>query len=150
MVMINENFQASGELFIRKYDANMVLTEEIHVPNKVVTTGTAYIAQRILNNSTAVMSHMAIGTNNVAAIAGNTTLGAEISRKAFDTSGSSTNTVTYSATFVPGVGTGALTEAGIFNAASIGTMLCRTVFGVVTKGVSDTVTITWVITSTAA
>jgi hypothetical protein len=54
--------------------------------------------------------------------------------------------VTYVATFGPGVGTGAIVEAGIFNAASSGTMLCRTVFSVVNKGADDAMTITWQIT----
>ena len=40
----------------------------------------------------------------------------------------------------------ALTEAGIFNASSAGTLLCRTVFSVVTKGASDAMTITWTVT----
>ena len=43
-------------------------------------------------------------------------------------------------------GTGAITEAGIFNASSSGTMLCRTVFSVVNKGASDSMTITWTVT----
>jgi hypothetical protein len=54
--------------------------------------------------------------------------------------------VTYVATFSAGTGTGAVVEAGIFNAASAGTMLCRTVFAVVNKGVDDAMTITWQIT----
>ena len=45
-----------------------------------------------------------------------------------------------------GEGTGALTEAGIFNASSSGTMLCRTEFSVVNKGASDSMTITWTVT----
>jgi hypothetical protein len=47
---------------------------------------------------------------------------------------------------VEGVGTGAISEAGIFNASSGGTMLCRTVFPVVNKQASDTIAITWTIT----
>jgi hypothetical protein len=53
---------------------------------------------------------------------------------------------TYVASFPAGTGTGAVTEAGIFNASSAGTMLCRTVFGVVNKGVDDAMSITWAIT----
>ena len=58
----------------------------------------------------------------------------------------SSNTVIYSAGFGLGVGTGAITEAGIFNAASSGTMLCRTVFSVINKGILDSMVITWTIT----
>ena len=58
----------------------------------------------------------------------------------------STNTIVYTATFAAGTGTGALTEAGVLNASSSGTMLCRTVFSAVNKGADDSVTITWTIT----
>ena len=43
-----------------------------------------------------------------------------------------------------------LTEAGIFNAASGGTMLCRTVFAVVNKQADDTMTVTWTVTIAAS
>ena len=59
--------------------------------------------------------------------------------------------VQYVATFAANVATGPLNEAGIFNATTAGTMLCRTVFGggssgVINKGANDTLTITWKIT----
>jgi hypothetical protein len=55
----------------------------------------------------------------------------------------------YSASFGAGVGTGALTEAGIFNASSAGTLLCRTVFSVINKAANDTMSITWTVTLAA-
>jgi hypothetical protein len=99
-------------------------------------------------NSPAAMSYMAVGTGATAAAAGDTALGAEISasRTTLSTATSSANVVTYATTFGAGVGTGAITEAGIFNASSAGTMLCRTVFSVVNKGASDSMTITWTVT----
>jgi hypothetical protein len=54
--------------------------------------------------------------------------------------------VQYVATFSAGTGTGAITEAGIFNASSAGTLLCRTVFSVINKGALDTLVITWKVT----
>ena len=92
------------------------------------------------------MSHMAVGTNNTAAAAGQTALSAETARVALTSTTVSTNTVTYAATFGAGTGTGALVEAGILNASSSGTMLCRTVYTTVNKGSSDSMTVTWVIT----
>ena len=56
------------------------------------------------------------------------------------------NTITYVATFGAGDGTGAVTEAGLFNASSGGSLLCRTVFSVVNKSSTDSMTITWVVT----
>ena len=89
---------------------------------------------------------MAVGTDSTAPAAGNTTLGAEVARVAVTSATASTNTVTYVATFGAGVGTGALTEAGLFNAASVGTMLSRTTYSVINKGSGDEMTVTWVIT----
>jgi hypothetical protein len=45
----------------------------------------------------------------------------------------------------PNVDNVAITEAGIFDAETGGSMLCRTVFPVVTKMAADTITITWTI-----
>jgi flavin-dependent dehydrogenase len=54
--------------------------------------------------------------------------------------------VTHTSTFEAGDATGAITEAGIFNAASGGQMLARTVFPAVNKSSTDTLAITWVVT----
>ena len=67
-----------------------------------------------------------------------------------DSSTASANTIVYVSSFEAGEGTGAVTEAGVFNASSSGTMLCRTVFPVVNKGADDTMSVTWTITLTAS
>jgi hypothetical protein len=72
------------------------------------------------------------------------------SREALDSTSASSNTITYVASFEAGDATGAVTEAGLFNASSGGTMLCRTVFSVVNKGAQDILNITWVITLQAS
>ena len=121
--------------------------------NLVVTAGKTFVASSILkttSNSPAAMTHMAVGTGTTNPAAGDTALETQVgSRKAFTTSAaSSAAVVTYICAFVAGEGTGALTEAGIFNHAT-GTstnMLCRTEFSVVNKGASDSMTITWTIT----
>ena len=91
---------------------------------------------------------MAVGTNSTAAAAGDTALGTEAGRAALTstTVNTSAGTVTYVGTFAAGTGTGALVEAGILNASSGGTLLCRTVYTTVNKGANDSMTITWVIT----
>lgn len=116
------------------------------VPNLVVTTGKNYVASRMKDTTEGAMSHMAIGTSSTAAAAGDTALGGEADRNALTSTTVSNNTVTYVAAFGAGEGTGAITEAGLFNASSAGTMLCRTVFSVVNKGASDSMTITWTVT----
>ena len=92
------------------------------------------------------MSHMAIGTGSTAAAAGNTALGSEAGRVALTSSTVTDNAVAYVASFGAGTGTGAITEAGLLNASSSGTLLCRTVFSVINKGANDTLGITWTVT----
>ena len=73
-------------------------------------------------------------------------MGTQLGRVALDSTTVSGAVVTYVATFPAGTGTGAVTEAGILNASSAGDLLCRTVFSVVNKGASDSMTITWTVT----
>jgi len=141
-----EFINASGQLNIAVYDADGQLKDERTINNLVVTAGLGYIASRMKDATATAMSHMAVGSGSVAPVAGNTALGSELGRVALDSTGVASNVVTYQATFAAGTGTGAVTEAGIFNAATAGTMLCRTVFAVVNKGIYDTMVITWTVT----
>lgn len=143
--MIQDNLKVTGDLKVQIFDKTGKLKEERELKNLVVTTGKTFIAARMVGTPTA-MSHMAIGAGSTAAAAGDIALGAELGRVALTSSTSASNVVTYVATFGAGTGTGAVTEAGIFNASSGGTMLCRTVFSVINKGVDDAMSVTWQIT----
>lgn len=145
--MIKENFKVVGSLKIELFDEHGNLKDVREIENLIVNSGIAFIAQRLISTPTA-MSHMAIGTGTTAASAAQTALVAEVGRVALTSSTNITTTVTndtvqYVASFPAGTGTGAITEAGIFNAASAGTMLNRTVFSVVNKGAGDAMSITW-------
>lgn len=99
----------------------------------------------------AKMGWIALGTGTFAAAITDTVLQTELAstRTATGTTGTVTTTASqWTATFGPGVGTGALTEAGIFNSATTGsgTLLAHIVFGTITKNAGDTLTITWTIT----
>jgi hypothetical protein len=143
--MIEETIMVTGDVQIKLVGPDGKIKQEQTIKNLVVTTGKQYIASRMTGTTTA-MSHMAVGSGNTAAAAGDTALGAQLDRVAL-TSGTTTAAVTtYIASFPAGTGTGAITEAGVFNAASGGTMLCRTVFAVVNKGADDAMSITWQIT----
>jgi len=143
--MINDTIKVTGELKVTltKPDGNV---HETVVPNIVVTDGKEYIASRMKDASATAMSHMAIGTGSTAAAAGDAALGTEAGRVALTSTTVTSNAVAYVATFAAGTGTGAITEAGIFNASSSGTLLCRTVFSVINKGAADTLGITWTVT----
>lgn len=143
------SLKVEGNLVIIKTGENGI-QDRIEHKNLVVSVGKTNIAARMSGNTVAVMSHMAVGTGSTAAVVGDTTLQTELARVALTVAGGtpSSNTVTYSASYPAGTGTGALTEAGIFNASSSGTMLCRTVFPVINKQAADSITITWVISIT--
>jgi hypothetical protein len=144
--MFTESINVKGNLEVILLDETGRQKDYRKINNLVVAVGKDTIASRMVGNTTAIMSHMAVGTSNTAATTSQTALGTEIGRVALDSTSRSTNTITYVATFPAGTGTGALTEAGILNASSSGDLLCRTVFGVVTKAAGDTVVITWNVT----
>lgn len=145
--MFNDKLKVRGDVHIQMRRASG-LVEDFYFKNLVVDLGKGFIASRMVGNTPNVMSHMAVGTNNTAPAGSQTTLLAEAARVALDSAGSAGPVVTYTATFGPGVGTGALVEAGLFNAASLGLMESRVVFPVVNKGAGDTMAVTWTITVT--
>ena len=144
--MFTEDFKITGNV---KFEMNGELIRE--VPNLVTTAGKGFVAASMLkttSNSPAAMTHMELGTGTTYPAAGDTTLETIVSgsRTAVATPSVSGAVVTYVCTFAAGTGTGALTEAGILNASSGGTLLCRTEFAVINKGASDAMTVTWTIT----
>jgi hypothetical protein len=139
--MINDNLKLKGKLAIA---INGDVVQE--VDNLVVTAGKGYVASRMKDATATAMSHMAIGSGSTAAAASDTALGNQLGRVSLTSTSVSSAVVTYVATFAAGTGTGAVTEAGLFNASSGGTMLCRTVFSVVNTGSADSMTITWTVT----
>lgn len=141
-----ENIEVTGELYIEVRNEFNEIIDTRYVPNLVVTTGRNWIIGRMTGTPPAVMSHMAIGSNNTAPAVDQTTLLNQLARVALSSTNSTGNTITYTALFNAGVGTGSLVEAGIFNGPTAGTMLARTTFGVLTKAAGDIVTITWAIT----
>lgn len=143
--MFADTLKITGNLKIERF-TDGVLQEERNIKNLVVQSGKVFIAERMLTATNDVMSHMAVGTDTVAPVSTDLSLNAELSRVALASSNSVDNVVTYIANYPVGVATGPLTEAGIFNAATGGTMLARTTFAVVNKGDNDSISITWNIT----
>lgn len=149
MNTLNDSPRITGKVTFKQTDKSGNVIFEKTVTNLVVGAGLDYIAARMVDDSIpSAMSHMALGASNTAATLLDTTLGAELGRVAL--SGGvgivDSNTVTYTASFPAGTATGDIVEAGIFNNVTTGTMLCRTVFPLVTKGADDSLAVTWVIT----
>ena len=146
----NEKLSVRGKLNIVVTDENGNIKDQREVDNLVVSAGITYIASRMKDATATAMTHMALGSSTTAAVAGQTDLITLVgSRQLLSTTTANATNIVYVAAFGAGVSTGAITEAGIFNAASAGTMLCRTVFAVVNKGAGDSMSITWTITLTA-
>lgn len=146
---MKDSVNVTGSIVATLYDENMNVKEQQSVKNLVMTVGKNMIASRLVGTATNIISHMAVGTGGGTAPAvGQTALTAEIagSRVAISAGTATNNVVTYTATFGPGVGTGSISECGLFNAASAGTMLARSNSVVVTKGASDTLALTWTVT----
>jgi hypothetical protein len=149
-----ETLSIKGNLNIVLTDAQGNIKDTRQVTNLVVSSGVAFILNRLKDNVTYAtgMSHMEVGTSATvtastqAALAGAT--GTRVVTSSSITATTASGTISYSATFGTGVSSGPLTEAGIFNASTGGIMLCRTVFPVINKGTNDTMTITWAITIT--
>jgi len=174
MLDTNETFKLRGSVDIKVIGADGEVKDNRFIPNLVVQTGKNYIATRMIGTATSVtavsttasgtscMTHMGIGTSSTTAANADTSLGTEVTvagdiaaytRASIATTTQTTGVVTYVAVF--GVNnpqrtitsnTTAITEAGIFNGSTVGTMLCRTTFNAVNKGNDDTLQITWTIT----
>lgn len=147
---MNDGLKLRGDVALVLRDKDGNVKDERNIKNLIVDSGLNFICDRMKNDETA-MTHMALGSGSTAAAASDTSLGSQLgSREALDSDTVSSNTITYTSSFEASDATGAVTEAGIFNAASGGTMLCRTVFAVVNKGADDSLSVTWTITLTAS
>lgn len=144
--MIKDSLKIRGDVSILVFDQNQQLKDKREIKNLVVATGKNYIAQRMTSNNTVIMSHMGVGSGNVAPTTSDANLITQTDRIVLDSSAVTSNVITYVTTFPAGNATGTIAEAGIFNAGSGGTMLCRTNFNEVNKGASDVIVITWNIT----
>jgi hypothetical protein len=144
--MFTESVSIKGNLEVILLDEKGIQKDYRKIDNLVVAVGKEVIAARLVGNTIAVPSHMAVGSDSTAAATGQTALGGELGRVVLDSTVRASNVLTYVATFPAGTGTGALAEAAILNAASTGNMLCRTTFSTVNKAAGDTIVITWNVT----
>ena len=144
--MINDTIQPTGTLDVVLKKADGTVKEEHTFKNLVVTVGKSFIAARMIDDLEPQMSEMGIGSSDANLDVTNTALESELARASITSATATDNVVTYSAEFGPGVGTGAVVEAGTFNGESDDIMLCRTTFPVINKESDDILTINWNIT----
>jgi hypothetical protein len=141
-----------GRWFITLYNGDQV-KDYREGDNVIVTDGKSFLAQ-FLNSaaaaaSTFTMRYIAIGTGTGAEAAADAALGTEAARATTGTVSAVSGAIyQVTATFASGVGTGAITEYGLFSTASAtaGTMFSRDLEDVINKGANDTLTVTTQIT----
>jgi hypothetical protein len=148
--MLQDSLKLSGRVGIVLRDKDGNIIEEQTTENLVVSDGLNFICSRMKDATATAMTDMAVGTGTTGAVPGDSALETEAARVTLTSTSVSSNEIEYVASFSAGTGTAALTEAGIFNASSGGTMLCRVVFDVINKAAADSMTITWTITLTAS
>jgi len=143
-------FKPVGTVLVQLFDAHMRLKDERFLDNLIVTVGKNDITDQLLASpAQAKPTHMELGTGTTAPAAGDTALQTVIgsSRVALTSKTRSTNVLTMVGDWAAGTATNAaITEAGVFNAASAGDMYSRATFTAINKGASDTLKITWTYT----
>lgn len=120
--------------------------------NLVTSAGKAGMASRANGSGgEAAFIYIATGTGTTAAAAGDTTLQTELATSGLSRASSTASRVTTSVTNDTAqlqntfsvTGTQAVTESGVLNAASVGTLLARQVFSAINVVNGDSLQITW-------
>lgn len=127
-------------------------TKAKKVRNGVTTVGKALIAGRLnASGAPAAADYIAVGTGTTAFDAANTTLETETSGSGLTraqgtvslvTTTTTNDTAQVTKTFSV-TGTVAVTESGVFNASSSGTLACRQTFSAINVVNGDSLAITW-------
>lgn len=137
---MKDSIKLKGHVNAVLIDENGNKKQEVDFDNLVVDAGKDWIIDRIQANATATGSKVAIGTGVGAAAGGDTTLGTQTAAVEGTTSQPTSVTARSVATFGAGVGTGTITEYGLFADA---TLIGRIVSGSVPKAASDSLQVTY-------
>jgi len=127
------------------------LVDALAKERDLVVNGGLDLCIESLGNSTdrpACISHIALGTDNTAPTASDTSLGNEVMREAATYTKTGTGQGKWEATFNI-TGSYTLQEAGLFNAATGGTMFCRDTFSARSVENGDTVTVVYTVSFSA-
>ena len=149
---LQEALDPRGRLTVQKTDARNSLVETIHVQNSIVLSGRDLIAKLFVKEAIEPVSHVAVGTGTTPVQAADETLANEVFRKPITpidpsqhiiTTAENKRKVTITADLNFGEANDALTEAGLFNAASAGVMYNRVVFPPINKTADFKLTLIW-------
>ncbi len=141
---VAETLKQTGDVIITKVSPNG--TKEIYeFKNRVVDSGLNMLINRFITGVGIAPTNIMIGSGTATVLASDINITA-LASSVISSTIVSGNTVEFQADWGPGVGTGAVTEAGIFCG---GALFARTVFPVVNKLPLDELYISWIITFSA-
>lgn len=133
------------------YGPDGELKDERHMHNLVVTAGKNWLPTFLAGTNTSQMVMLAIGTSVTAVNAADTVLGNEVGTRIVGTVFTSQNIYQLTGTFgqnnPSAVNNTPITEAGILNAGTGGTLYAHSVFGAITKAPADTLQLVWQVTN---
>ena len=148
--MFNPIFKLSGKWRAELTGPDGAVKDVKAGSNVICTNGKEFLASFLqsatVGAATFTMRYIGIGTDSTAEAAANTALGTELARHTGTVSYVSNQIYQVKATFIAGVGTGAIVEYGLFSSSTGGTMLARDTESVINKSSGDTLTVTAQIT----
>lgn len=127
-------------------------TDKLVFHNLVVSAGSAGVASRINGaGAEAAFTFIAVGTGTTSPVAGDTTLETETTTDGLARAAATASRITTDVTNDTArlnkqfsvTGSVAVTESGVLNAASAGTLLARQTFSAVNVANGDTLDVTW-------
>jgi hypothetical protein len=150
--MENQSINIRGWFEVTNRDSRGFIKEARVVHNLITNAGKAGAASRLNGSGAeAAFTYLAVGTGTNAASVSDTTLQTELASAGLSRASATASRVTTTVTNDTAQlvyswsvsGTAAITEAGILNAASNGTLLCRQVFSAVNVVNLDTFQLTY-------
>lgn len=147
-----DRIKLQGKVTVRVFDAkSMDLLHSQSINNLVVNAGLQETLDLLFGLGGTAFGYCAVGSDNTAPAAGQTTLGDELARSIFDDCSRSAQVVTANTWFGASEGNGTWREGGIFNAASAGKMLARALFDpIITKDATKVVQVEWTVTASSS
>lgn len=114
--------------------------------NLITNAGLDAAKAHLFDSAADPWNYVAIGTSATPEDPTDTVLGTETAREAGSYTAGGVGVATVDATFGAGVGTGAITECGLFDDATTGTLFNHKTFAAINKGAGDTLKVTCTIT----
>jgi hypothetical protein len=140
------NVSANVQVTVQDADTGAILSQQEH-KNLVVSGGLNLIRDLLDGDAVAGLTHFAVGTDTSPVSATQTTLGTEVFRDTVTQRTSNTQQLIVSYYLASGSANGnTLSEAGLFNDATTGTMFARVLLNpAVPKSSAVAVTLNWTI-----